>query len=126
MSTFAVPPVRRAGANGSRRGPSRRRPAQPPVRLTRRGRVVVVAFLVLVALASSFLGLRNASVATSRQGRPPYRTVVVQPGQTLWDVAREAAPGADPRDTVGRIMEVNDLSSALVQPGQQIAVPARQ
>ena len=94
-----------------------------PVRLTRRGRVVVVGLLLSLALTASFAVLREASVATDRPGDVRYRTVTVSPGETLWDIARAAAPEADPRDTVKRIIDFNALPTAVVQPGQQIAVP---
>jgi LysM repeat protein len=49
--------------------------------------------------------------------------VVVQPGQTLWAIAAAADPGADPRAVVAEIMQVNALSNAAVQPGEQLWVP---
>ncbi|MFY0408284.1 LysM peptidoglycan-binding domain-containing protein [Solicola sp. PLA-1-18] len=105
-------------------------PARPvarraPLRLTRRGRVVVVlAALVLVALASVFLGSRV--VATDEASAPAVaQTVTIQPGQTLWDIARDASPDADPRAVVDDIVELNALTGGGdVQPGQRVAVPA--
>jgi LysM repeat protein len=114
----------RAAVGGTLR--ERRLPAgsgRTPIRLTRRGRVVLVCFLVLLTLATSALALRDSSVATNRSGELRYRTVVVSPGQTLWEIARESAPGVDPRITVARIMKFNALTSAVVQPGQEIAIP---
>ncbi len=96
------------------------RPAAP-VRLTRRGRVV----LVLLALGLLFLafGLGRATGADAGATVPlTRRTVVVQPGETLWQIARRAAPGADPRVTVGRIQRLNDLRDT-VQPGQRLTLP---
>ncbi len=58
---------------------------------------------------------------------PATASVVVQPGQTLWSVARQVAPGADVRETVARIKDLNGLSgpsSDVVVPGQQLVVPA--
>jgi hypothetical protein len=119
-TTFtAVPPVRRA--QRPRRPGSA--PSRRPVRLTRRGQAVVVGFVVLLVLAVSFLVLRSPSIATGRSGEVRYQTVVVAPGETLWDIARESAPGVDPRTTVARIMRFNALTSAVVHPGQEIAVP---
>lgn len=121
MSTCtAVRPLRPVTRQGD---PARR--GRRPVRLTRRGRVVLVCFLLVLALGVSFLVLRTSSVATNQSGDLRYRTVVVEPGQTLWQLAREADPGADPRVTISRIMKFNALSSPVVQPGQRIAVPER-
>jgi LysM domain-containing protein len=95
-----------------------------PVRLTRRGRVVV-ALVLLTVIAAAFLVLRApATASTGEPAAPVARTVTVEPGQTLWQVAREVRPQADPRETIARIMEMNGLTSASVQAGRQIYVPA--
>ena len=46
------------------------------------------------------------------------------PGDTLWEYAESAAPGADPRPVIAEIKAVNDLSSSTLQPGQVLVVPA--
>jgi LysM repeat protein len=94
-----------------------------PVRLTRRGRVVVVGFALAVSLVGSFLVLRDSSVATDREGERSFRTVTVAPGETLWDIAREVAPQADPRDTIDLLVKYNALLGVTVQPGQELRVP---
>ena len=50
--------------------------------------------------------------------------VTVQPGQTLWQIAKQVAPGDDPRDTVDRIRSLNGLDTTTVLPGQRLVVPA--
>lgn len=56
----------------------------------------------------------------------PATTVVVQvrPGQTLWDVARQNAPGSRPDQVVDRIMQLNQLSDDAVYPGELLRVPS--
>jgi hypothetical protein len=50
---------------------------------------------------------------------------VVEPGETLWGIARDvAAPGEDVRDVVLQLVELNDLPSAGLMAGQSIVVPA--
>lgn len=104
-------PTRSAGASPAR-----------PLRLTARGRVALLACLGAVALAvpgvSGALGLGAPSGVA-----PPVRFVTVQPGQSLWAIAGEVAPGADRRDTVAQIRDLNALPGSGVQAGQQIAVP---
>jgi hypothetical protein len=99
------------------------------MRLTRRGRVALVA--VIAALAFLAIAVGQAAVgafeATAGSGAPSSdaaRTWVVQPGETLWAIAQRVAPGSDPRDTVARIVAMNDLSDSSVVAGQQIFVPA--
>lgn len=106
---------------------ARPRPAAP-VRLTRRGRVVVVCAVVLVLLAGFWTGARHGARATSGGERGPAvarESVVVGPHDTLWGIAVRARPEVDPRVTVQRIIDLNALSSAVVNPGQKVYIPAR-
>jgi LysM repeat protein len=93
------------------------------MRLTRRGRLIVTLLIAGVLLVALSLA-RTATQAGSTPQRSTRPTVVVQSGDTLWDIARKAAPGADPRATVARILELNDLDSASsVRAGQQLTLP---
>ncbi|MFW5898977.1 MAG: LysM peptidoglycan-binding domain-containing protein, partial [Jiangellaceae bacterium] len=52
-------------------------------------------------------------------------TVVIRPGDTLWGLAGDLAPGADRRVTVDQITELNGLPSAgEITPGDVLVVPA--
>jgi len=102
------------------------RQATAPLRLTRRGRVVVRllggAGLLLV-VGFGVLGGPSA-LAGPEAERVPVAERVVLPGETLWGIAGEVAPGADRRETVAQIMELNGLSSAEVAAGTRLSVPA--
>jgi LysM repeat protein len=50
--------------------------------------------------------------------------VVVRPGETLWSIARQAEPSADPRIVVQQIIDVNALSGPTIQAGELLWVPA--
>lgn len=96
-----------------------------PVRLTRRGRLVVFAVGVLLAFA---LGVWFAagSVATQEGGVEQVDVVTVAPGETLWDIASDAAAATgegDVGDMVDRIQEMNSLDSSLVYAGQKLRIP---
>ena len=98
---------------------------QPP-RLTRRGQLVV--FVALMVMALTTLVVWGPTVrATSDPGEPlPVRTVVIQPGETLWDIASQVDPAGDTGAMVHEIAELNALTSTgELQIGQQIAVPLR-
>jgi LysM repeat protein len=110
--------ARSRGPGNLRRGPAQRR----PIRLTRRGRMVSVIALALLAFALVSLG-RVVTVASTDASGPPRETIVVQPGQTLWQIAAEIEPGVDPRITVDRLIEINGLGGAEVSVGQQLLVP---
>lgn len=53
-----------------------------------------------------------------------YKEVVVRDGDTLWQIAgQHRGPGTDTRRMVDRIREVNELSNAVVRPGQVLKIP---
>jgi nucleoid-associated protein YgaU len=93
------------------------------VRLTPRGRGIAL----LVLLAAIFcLGLAFGSKASGADEAPPpvdHPTVVVQPGQTLWGIAREIAPQRDPRSTIAEIRRLNALPTAEITSGQVLRLP---
>jgi hypothetical protein len=106
------------------------RPSREPIRLTRRGRVVVAALLVtgltVCALLLSLLASGGAQATNHGQPRAGYqgmRQVVVRPGQTLWSIAAAAEPSADTRVVVQEIMTANALTSADISAGQLLWVP---
>jgi Tfp pilus assembly protein FimV len=95
-----------------------------PVRLTRRGKAVVLGFAV-AAIAMLAVVLGSSTVATGEAGTAPdTNTVTVMAGHTLWDIAAEANPNGDIRDTVDEIVRLNSLPNAsALQMGSEIAVP---
>jgi hypothetical protein len=104
------------------------RPA--PIRLTRRGRVVVCGLVIVAitvaALLVSLLASGGAQATNHGKAGAGYQglhQVVVQPGQTLWSIASAAEPSADPRDVVEQIMTVNGLTSTNVPVGEELWVP---
>lgn len=44
-------------------------------------------------------------------------------GDTLWSLAEQVDPGADPREVIAAIMALNGLSSPALQPGQVLRLP---
>ena len=95
---------------------------QPPLRLTRRGRAVVLAFFVLLASVASAVLFTTASRA-SDPDTGPARTVVVQPHDTLWSIATRTAPRRDPYAAVAEIQRLNSLKGYVVHPGETLVLP---
>jgi len=97
---------------------------QESLRLTGRGRFVVVlaAFAAALLMGITFGG---STEATDQAGTPAAtHTIMVKAGETLWQIAVEANPNGDIRQTVDEIMELNSLPSAAgLQMGREIAVP---
>ena len=105
----------------------RQAPANPPLRLTRRGRIVVAVAAALV-LAALSLVIASAAQATnhpvsSRAGQQGLAQITVRPGQTLWSVAENADPGADTRVVIQQITELNGLAGSVVYAGERLWVP---
>ena len=98
-------------------------PVPTAVRLTRRGRLVLVlAFLgVAVALMIPMAGLATASLTGSSP--EPVRVVEVAPGDTLYGIAAELAEPGGIRAMVHRIQELNSLPGGQIEEGQKLAVP---
>jgi hypothetical protein len=95
------------------------------VRLTRRGRVVLLALLVGLLLAAFTVGRGDTSRAATEGSAPAgYTATTVHEGETLWAVAQRVHPGHDPRALVQRLREINHLQTASVQVGQQLLLPS--
>jgi LysM domain len=93
------------------------------VRLTRRGRLVVLATALLAVLAVGVF-LASGSVATDQPGTPePTRVIRVDTGQTLWDIAADLADDGDVRAMVDHIEHLNALDSGMLVAGQRLVVP---
>ncbi len=129
-----VPPVRRlepmvvvacAPMSGRARSVAHapvRRPAVQPVRLTRRGTVLIGLLIALCTMGVIVLAAMNAGPAAPSLRDAPA-SVVVEPGDTLWQIATEVAPADNPAMIVERIRAANDLGTAPLQPGQTLILP---
>ena len=119
-----------AGSKAGSRLTAVSRPGKPPrLRLTRRGRIVLIGLplVLLVAVILSLTGLLNspAKAADNASGLmvTPTVSVTVQPGESLWAIAGQVDPDRDPRDVIADIVQLNDLQAGKVMPGQELFVP---
>jgi LysM repeat protein len=53
------------------------------------------------------------------------RTVVVEPGDTLWNIAASVAKPGQVRDMVHEIEELNAMTGPQLTVGQKVAVPVQ-
>lgn len=97
------------------------------LRLTTRGRRVLAVVSSLPAVIAVSIVMFSGGGAVASAEAPSadrtFYTVTVLPGDTLWSIAGEIAPEADPRDVVDAVMGLNAMSSARLDIGQTIAVP---
>jgi len=113
--------------------PARTRRSAPPLpmRLTRRGRVVIgalaaVAAVGLAALIWLAVAGRAEAAGHVRPGTPAAHSmlrIVVRPGDTLWSIAAKADPSADPRIVIQEIVDDNALRGTAITAGQVLWVP---
>ena len=98
-----------------------------PLRLTRRGRLVVAVVAALLVTVISLLAAGAAQATnhgpSSGAARHGLVQVVVRPGQNLWSVAERAAPDQDTRAVIQQIIDLNSLNGDTVFAGQQLWVP---
>jgi hypothetical protein len=92
------------------------------LRLTRRGRVVLVLLAMLLLAPMVTWG---ATAVASSPGEPTeVRVHAVQPGETLWGFAQEVArPGEDVRHAVSRLQDLNEMSTGSVRVGELLLLP---
>lgn len=118
--------VRRAGlrhdASAVSRHPARTAGAAP-LRLTARGRRLVVVLLLLLAVG--VVAVAEAVLGSGGTGLELMGTasVVVEPGDTLWSIARDVVGERDVREVVDVIQLLNGLDDAAIEPGQVLQLP---
>lgn len=105
------------------------RPRATRLRLTVRGRRLLAAIAALPAVIALSLAVVSGGSALASLdaggSTESFATVTVTAGQSLWSIAEQVAPGADPRDVVDAIVRLNALESVTVSAGQQLAIPSR-
>lgn len=95
------------------------------LRLTKRGRVVLTLLITVpLVIAALFALVNGGGAAASNSAGSTLQYVTVQSGETLWQLAGEIAPSADPREVASDIVHLNNLSSSDIQAGERLAIPA--
>ncbi|WP_435299865.1 LysM peptidoglycan-binding domain-containing protein [Timonella sp. A28] len=91
------------------------------LRLTRRGRVLIVALALLCLLVPVVV----AATAHADEGVVAVEVLEhpVAVGETLWTIARGINPGVDNRDVVSDIMNLNNMAVAKLRAGEVILLP---
>lgn len=97
------------------------------LRLTTRGRRLLAFLAAIPAVLALTVAILSGggALASGEHGAPAgtFEKVTVMPGDTLWSIAEDVAPGVDPRDVVDDIMRLNALPSGSLMAGQTLALP---
>jgi multidrug efflux pump subunit AcrA (membrane-fusion protein) len=101
--------------------------AVSPIKLTRRGRMLVstMSFAAMLAISLvSLFGIATASAKASNEASSSTTTqIVVAPGETLWTIAARVNPEIDPRAVIEDIKALNVIEGSEVYAGQVLLVP---
>lgn len=99
--------------------------ARPPPAVYRRRRLAVLtaAVATVSSLAVAVTGQRAGGALPAP---PPPARVVVEPGDTVWDLAAARLPaGEDLRGYVAEVVERNRVESTAIAPGSVLVFPRR-
>ena len=101
--------------------------AVSPIKLTRRGRLVLstLSFATMLAISLvSLFGIATSSANASNETTNSTTTqIVVAPGETLWTIAARVNPEIDPRAVIEDIKALNVIEGSEVYAGQVLLVP---
>jgi len=91
---------------------------RPSERVFRRRRVVAATMVFGLTTALVSTGAFASGSTPSNQTIP--RTVIAQPGDTLWGIARDIAPKGNISNLVSELVRAN---GSHIEPGQVIRIP---
>jgi hypothetical protein len=100
--------------------------SRPSAGTLRRRRVRALLAVLLLAIALAWGAVRTAAAlggepASAPERRPGPITYVVEPGDTIWSIARRLQPSGDVRDLVRSLVAAN--GGAEVDVGDRLVVP---
>lgn len=81
----------------------------------------VVAFVFIVTSLMLIVTVYAKSMKPKSQ--VAYKTVVVEQGDTLWDLAKEYFPDMEIRRAVYELKKINNLKDGTIYEGQSLVVP---
>jgi hypothetical protein len=95
------------------------------LRLTKRGRRVLTVLAAVPVVIGALVFTLNGGIATASDvaGSTRFQYVTVAAGESLWQLAGQIAPSADPRDVISDVVHLNQLASTDLQAGQRLAIP---
>ncbi|NLM49519.1 MAG: LysM peptidoglycan-binding domain-containing protein [Clostridiaceae bacterium] len=87
-------------------------------RLNKRGKLFLLLLLVTLVITINVSAFCNFS-----QKPDEYVIIKINPGDTLWDIAKYYSNGQDIRKVIYEINKINNLEGSNIYPNQLIKVP---
>lgn len=78
-------------------------------------------FIMTAAVVFSLLVISSTARGEDVVGHP--KTVIVEKGDTLWDISREYGKGTDVRRYIRKIKEENNLKDGIIYEGDVLVLP---
>lgn len=135
VPTRSVPPRHLAAVTAAPAGP--RSPGRPhpravvvpaaedalltPAMLAAAAAAVVAAILLSLGIGSGAFSALVPTPGSAPAAGSAATVVVVEPGDSIWSIARQVQPSGDVRPLVHRIIQAN--GSSPLHPGQELVVP---
>ncbi len=115
-----------AVAGSPRRFSDPQRAAVTPgrLRLTRRGRLTVTSVAFATSLFAG-VGIASAHVGVPADTVTIDHSIVVRPGQTLWEVAATELPDLPVTSAIAEIQVANRMNSSELVAGTTLLIPAK-
>ena len=79
---------------------------------------------ILAVLGFAIAGFASGQVAGASSAKASVSHYVVHSGDTLWAIAAVQAPHGDQADYVARLVDLNQLQTSKLLPGQQLLLPS--
>ncbi|GAA2037351.1 hypothetical protein GCM10009720_17430 [Yaniella flava] len=100
--------------------------------LTCKGRRTIRTLIVIGSLTVAgvltvvlWFGLPGSSAVASDGSEPEvYQQIIVQPGDTLWEISSRLSHDSDQAVVLEKILEYNSLETSHLEVGQPLYVPA--
>lgn len=99
------------------------------LRLTMRGQLVAIGLIVMltgILVATAWFRSAMPSAAASHDGGSDnYQQVMVQPGETLWEISSRISQDGDQAQILEEIVGYNNLDSSQLEVGRLLYVPVQ-
>ena len=84
-----------------------------------RRKISICLFIIILCSIAFFTGKTYGF-----NGEKKDIVVIVQRGDTLWDIAKEYGSGGNVRDNVDKIIKKNNLKKCDIKVGDELLIPA--